>query len=182
MKKHLRRPGSVTPLGPRYWKYTAEPSGAFRVAPYGFNLVACLAGVAIFGVIAALWYVRAVPHNVKLAMSAIGGAGGASMVSVFLWLHYRERRLGAYLAVNRHEILLRDGVRIPLNDFDKVSIVRRWELAGDGMVKMSYLVLTCKRSMEFEVVCSMYNGDIVALKRKIEESMHGLLGLGGTTP
>ena len=162
-------------LLPSHWRVVVEPEVGFRIEPRGYYAPACTAAAVTVALIVILWLVPSVTLGVKIAVSALGVAAGATVVTFFVFVHRYERRLGPYVFVDRSAVHLRHGHRILLRDFASFEVTRRWELTGDGETQVAYLVLRSKSGDEVEILVSMYHREMTKLKRTLDDNMSRIL-------
>jgi hypothetical protein len=132
-------------------------------------------GIVHVAFIAFVWLYPRMRRQDRITFSVVAIAAGTVLSAFFAWLHQHERRLGAYLVVNREGIDLRQGRHIGLQDFDSFEVIRRWEATALGELKTSYLVILCTSGERIEVLGSIYHREVAKLKTALDAKMRDVL-------
>lgn len=157
--------------GPSHWRLSVEPDQRFRLEPRDRRFLSALVAAVTVAWLAAVWFAPAMPAQFRIAMGAVGVVAGTGIVAFFVGVNRYELRQGPYLVFDGREFFLRRGRRVELADFETFMLTRRWEIAGLGMLRVSYLGLSCKNGTEIDLIHSIYHREVVKLKRALEEAV-----------
>lgn len=108
-------------------------------------------------------------------MSALGTVAGLTITTFLLLFDRYEQRLGPYVIVDREGVHLRHGFQVSLEDFAGFEVIRRWEPAGEGETSVGYLVVRTKSGQVFEILASVYPGEVYELKRVLDQNIRRML-------